>query len=130
MNIWLYKGQHHFVQCSEHLGYKHGTIVDEEEPWVGFQFNPQVTTFDTLCKSEETFFPLRRSNAEDMLDDNQKYYVRPLDCKLKQKGEIFEDIAVWGPEADFDRFCVDVDAGEKPQVRVHGTSFFNITNFA
>ena len=38
---------------------------------------------------------------------------------------------LWGPESDFDNYCIDFERGDaKPQVRVHGSAAFNITNFA
>ena len=122
------KGTHHFVQCSEHLEYKYAIPADAANPWASYKNDPTLAVFPALCKNDMTYFPLRRSNHE-MLDDNQKYYIRALDCKLKDGG--YEDLKEWGPEADFDAYCIDLERGDpKPQIRVHGAAFFNITNFA
>ena len=42
--------------------------------------------------------------------DNVKFYIRPLECKLKKTK--FFNIEEWGPEADFDRYCVDLERGD------------------
>ena len=70
VNIWLMKGQHHFVQCNEHLGYKYALSEDPNNPFLNFATDPDLEAINTLCKSDATFFPLRRSSAEEMLDDN------------------------------------------------------------
>ena len=124
----MYKGTHHFIQCTEYLRYTHGEVVDAENPWAGMKDNPAVTNENWLCKSHETFFPIRKVDTE-AFSDNVKFYVRPLECRLKET--LFRDIQFWGPEEIFDENCVDFEKGdEKPQIRVHGNALFNITNFA
>lgn len=85
VNIWLYKGTHHFVQCQDFQSYKHGTVADPDDPWNGFKDNPEVTKFTSLCKSKITYFPIRYSDNDGWSEenDNRKIYVRPLECKLK-----------------------------------------------
>ena len=59
--------------------------------------------------------------------DNVKFYFRPLECKLKKTK--FLNMEKFGIEATFDKYCVDLEAGDpKPQIRVHGRSLFNVTN--
>ena len=46
-------------------------------------------------------------------------------------GTIFKDMPKLGGDKLFYDLCVDFEAGDsKPQIRVHGRSAFNITNFA
>lgn len=110
------------------MKWKHATYSNTDSPWAGTAtWGTPFQEFISLCKADETFFPMRRANNEKY--DNTKYYIRPLECKLKKT--TFFNIEEWGPEADFDRFCVDLERGDtKPQIRVHGNSYFNITNFA
>ena len=80
---------------------------------------------DTLCKQPATYFPVKKN---DQKHDNIKYYVRPLECKLKET--YFKKLESFGSEEIFWENCVDLDVDSKPQIRVHGRSAFNITNFA
>ena len=126
--IWLYKGVHHFIQCSEYQRYKHAIYTDPADPWAGFKDNPDVAKWKGLCISDNTYFPLKKSDQLDQ-SDNRKFYIKPLECKLKSTK--FRDLQNWGPESFFDTYCVDFERGDpKPQIRVHGNALFNITNFA
>lgn len=78
-----------------------------------------------LCKSTETFFPLKKNDHDH---DNVKFYVRPLECKLAK--DKFRDMSTFGNRDIFFENCVDLEVDPKPQVRVHGRALFNITNFA
>ena len=109
-NIWLYKGVHHFVQCPEHLKWKHAEATDANDPWGGgLTEDADLKAFTTLCKTDNTFFPLRNVNNNERYD-NKLYYVRPLECKLRDT--LFQKMETWGPEADFDRYCVDFERGD------------------
>ena len=79
-------------------------------------YNYMINEFFTLCVDENRYFPLRKINTRT---DNLKFYVRPLECKLKQS--TFLRMETWGSEELFDENCVDFEAGdEKPEIRVHG----------
>ena len=163
-NIWLLKGTHHFVQCTDFLFMKYfdadndycedleSRLGDEYMNYCKFakiidgyyadaddnfcSFDACETTFDgrtamtidedVLCKELETYFPVRKNYQKY---DNVKFYVRPLECKLSD--DYFRDLEKFGSEDLLWENCVDFDAGDaKPQIRVHGRSSFNITNFA
>ena len=64
VNIWLQKGIHHFIQCTQPL-----TSIPND-----------LRSVPYLCGTHNDFFPVRR-NAP--LHDNVKYYVRPMECKLR-----------------------------------------------
>ena len=50
-NIWLFKGEHHFVQCTEHLNFKYGMYFDDQS--IGnYTEDPLLNAFDSLCKDE------------------------------------------------------------------------------
>lgn len=115
-NIWLFKGEHHFVQCLDHLGVKY----PEDD------FEPPLERFPTLCKNTNTFYPLKRSYQKH---DNVKFYIRPLECRLGKT--LFKRFEEWGPKDIFEEYCIDFEKGDaKPLIRVHGSAAFNITNFA
>ena len=84
-------------------------------------------TQDTLCKTLQSYFPLRKTEQKK---DNVKYYIRPLECKLAK--DYFLDMSRFNSPLDaFYENCIDLEAGDaKPQIRVHGRAAFNITNFA
>ena len=153
-NIWLFKGVHHFVQCEEFLFLKHfdetkdycvdynervsdqyysncdnfdqstETCINENN---AFNCKEMTITQDTLCKTLQTYFPLRKTEQKK---DNVKYYIRPLECKLAK--DYFLDMSRFNSPVDaFYENCIDLEAGDaKPQIRVHGRAAFNITNFA
>ena len=68
-----------------------------------------LAAFPALCKTIATYFPLRDVNFNEAYD-NKKFYVRPLECKLKDT--IFKKMENWGPESFFDTYCVDFDKGD------------------
>ena len=70
-NVYLFKGVHHFVQCTERLDVKHGEEMSTHTDAI-------EQNLPTLCTTDETYFPLKR-NFE--ASDNLKFYVRPLECK-------------------------------------------------
>ena len=79
-----------------------------------------------LCATTNKLFPLKRNNP---LHDNVKYYVRPMECRLRFT--TFKNMELYGNNADFWETCVDLEVDPKPQIRIHGAvSYFNITNFA
>ena len=81
---------------------------------------------DILCKTLSTYFPLKKN---DQRHDNVKFYIRPLECKLAKT--YFLEMERFGSEEAFYENCVDLEAGDpKPQIRIHGSTAFNITNFA
>ena len=113
MNIWLMKGEHHFVQCLDKL----------DEKYSG---DSEVTDFIALCNAMNVYYPIKKINSKH---DNVKFYVRPLECKLDQT--IFKDRKEIGSDDLFYENCVDFERGDaKPKIRVHGQALFNITNFA
>ena len=120
-NVYLFKGTHHFVQCTERLDLKHETELGENAEAV-------AQNLPSLCTDKQTYFPLKR-NFE--ASDNMKIYVRPLECKLLAhfSPEVYSDDGI-GKEAFLEK-CVDLEHGDaKPEIRVHGNALFNITNFA
>ncbi len=128
MNIWLYKGSHHFVQCRESVAYAwEKTFVLPNTEGARKTGNADLDNFPALCKDLYTSAPLR---TYDSYYDNVKYYVRPLDCELRKS--YFRKLEDWGgTDAEFYENCIDFSAGDsKPELRIHGNSTFNITNFA
>ena len=80
-----------------------------------------------LCKEDNQKYYTNRRNAPLM--DNVKYYVRPMECRLRYT--VFKDIGLYGTDEIFWETCVDLEVHEKPQIRLHApVSYFNITNFA
>ena len=98
MNIWLYKGTHHFVQC-EHILEKAWKFENpSEENFYDYIVNGNWAlngrTFNvphrTLCNTATNYYPLKRSEQNH---DNVKFYIRPLECRLKKEmGAKFLDI--------------------------------------
>ena len=56
-NIWLMKGTHHFIQCTEHLKHKYSHLSDAEDE---VNYDRLVSEFPGLCTEDQTYFPLRR----------------------------------------------------------------------
>ncbi len=93
MNIWLYKGSHHFVQCRETINYSRYKLItipsiNENYRKTG---NKDIDDFPALCKDMYTYAPLRPYESKY---DNVKYYVRPLDCALRKT--YFRKLEDWG----------------------------------
>lgn len=63
-NIWLFKGDHHLVQCLDYLDNKYANDPIDRS---------------ILCNDYETYFPLKKNNQRY---DNVKFFVRPLLCDL------------------------------------------------
>ena len=61
VNIWLAKGHHHFIQCSEVSQYEGGSLP-------------------ILCNGPETLLSIGKQVPAS---DNIKFYVRPLECRLR-----------------------------------------------
>ena len=111
VNIWMTKGEHHFIQCVEELFEIQGTAADA--PFI-------------CGHSLFQFFPNMRVAPKH---DNVKYYIRPMECKLRYT--TFKKIEDYGSEEAFWENCVDLERDAKPLIRLHRkASYFNITNFA
>ena len=60
INVWLFKGSHHFVQCSEDLRYKYFTKDDETvRDGSSGTFDEEVTAFSALCVNDTTYYPIK-----------------------------------------------------------------------
>lgn len=62
-----------------------------------------------LCASKAKYHPIKR-NAP--LHDNVKYYVRPMECKLRFT--TFRDMDLYGTDDLFWETCVDLEIDPKP----------------
>ena len=80
-----------------------------------------------MClQNSQKYFSNKRNQP---LYDNVKYYIRPMECKLRYT--VFSDLRLYGTDEIFWETCVDLEVHSKPQIRLHGAvSYFNITNFA
>ena len=102
-NIYLFKGVHHFIQCTERLEMKHDSFYYDNLETI-------EQNLPTLCTDLETYFPIKRSFEAS---DNLKFYVKPLECKnIKQfNSHIFSKDDGIGKDAFFEN-CVDLEFGD------------------
>ena len=129
-NIWLFKGEHHFVQCIENYYLKYfdygGEASNPDYLLSEGTADIDIESNNTLCKDKYSFYPIRRVYPKH---DNVKFNIRPLECKLAYS--TFKNLDQFGSEDIFWENCVNLEEGdEKPEIRVHGRALFNITNFA
>ena len=120
------KGVHHLITCDDNLSISLG-ISPFNDTWADEYTGAEYTrTRAALCIDDLQYISLKRTNPRY---DNVLYYVRPLECNMRYKN--FKHLAGSDNWETFRKNCVDFDRGdEKPQIRVHGNSYFNITNFA
>ena len=94
VNIWMFKGEHHFIQCMEQL----------------FDTPAALYSAPFLCgHSFLTYFSMFKSAPKH---DNVKYYIRPMECKLRYT--TFKKIEDFGSEEAFWENCVDLERDAKP----------------
>ena len=104
LNVWLFKGSHHFIQCLEHLDWKYYNFKTDSTADASDQ---EILLASILCKNTNNYFPLKKNIQKY---DNVKFYVRPLECKLRDT--YFKNMETFGPEDTFEENCVDFEAGD------------------
>ena len=100
-NIWLFKGEHHHIQCNRNL-YTYSEID------IPFEFRANYYFLSPLlCGDRETYHALKKTYQDH---DNVKFYVRALDCKLSQT--TFRNMGTIGDHNTFREKCVDLENGD------------------